>query len=453
METQSEDKSVRVPVRDMPVEEDLWQRYKAERGVWTEPMLAALEGGMKERKWYSLSDKVCADSTLELAWAKVLDNAGACGVDGITVERFAKDIQSRQPVVKRHLSEGTYQPKPVKRVWIPKPGSAEKRPLGIPTVVDRIVQTALKMVIEPIFESCFHPQSYGFRPGRGCKDGLREVWRLLKGGHEHVVEIDIRKFFDNISQDRLMKLVQERIADKKVLRLIKVFLEQGVMEGTELMKSETGTPQGGVISPLLANIYLDPLDWKMSEAGFKMVRYADDMVVMCRTAEEAQIALETISGWMEGNGLALNEEKSHVIDMTQHNSHFDFLGYRFKQTNNGLRKYPRPKSIQKLRQTIKPLTRRNSGKSLEEICQIITPILRGWYGYFKQAGRSDLQTIDSWVRGRLRGILRKRRGGRGRGRGSDHQRWPNRYFTELGLFSLKSAFETELASLRNGANC
>ncbi len=247
MNTLNEDKSVRVPAGDSPIEEDLWQRYKAERKVWTKPMLAALEGGMKERKWYSLSDKICAESTLELAWEKVRANAGACGVDGITIEHFGKDSINRLLAVREHLSKGSYQPKPVKRAWIPKPGSTEKRPLGIPTVADRIVQAALTMVIEPIFESRFHPQSYGFRPGRGCKDGLREVWRLLKSGHEHVVEIDIRKFFDNIPQDKLMKLVQERIADKRILRLIKAFLEQGVMEDAGLIESGEGTLSRPVI--------------------------------------------------------------------------------------------------------------------------------------------------------------------------------------------------------------
>lgn len=452
-EAQHEAPSARVPARDRPAEEDLWQRYKAERGVWTEPMLAALERGMKENKWYSLSDKVCADRTLELAWAKVRANAGGCGVDGITVGHFAKDIHIRRLVVKQHLSEGTYQPKPVKRVWIPKPGSAEKRPLGIPTVADRIVQTALRMVIEPIFECRFHPRSYGFRPGRGCKDGLREVWQLLRSGHTHVVEIDIRKFFDNIPQGKLMELVQEHIADKKVLRYIKAFLEQGVIEESGYVETGEGTPQGGVISPLLANIYLNPLDWKMSEAGFKMVRYADDMVVMCRTAQEAQAALAMIREWMTGAGLALNDEKSGVVDMNQPNSHFDFLGYRFKQTKRGLNRYVRPKSMQKLRQSIKPRTRRNSGKSLEEVCRIINPILRGWYGYFRHAHRSDLERVDSWMRGRLRSILRKRRNLKGRARGADHQRWPNRYFTELGLFNLGDALDAELASLRNGAKC
>jgi RNA-directed DNA polymerase len=220
-------------------------------------MLVALERGVKGNQWFSLIDKVFRDRTLELAWAKVHSNAGACGVDGITVERFAKDSHARLLAVKEHLERGSYQPKPVKRVWIPKLGSPEKRALGIPTVRDRVVQCALRMVVEPIFEREFAPQSYGFRPGRSCRDALRRVDELLQSGHGHVVEIDIKGYFDAIPHERLMARVGERIADGRVLGLIEAFLQAGVMEGMEGWETETGTPQGGVISPLLANIYLN----------------------------------------------------------------------------------------------------------------------------------------------------------------------------------------------------
>ena len=225
-----EEPSTEVPARDKQVEEDLWQRRGAERGVWTEPMLAALERGLKGNKWFSLIDKVWSEGTLELAWEKVKSNAGACGVDGITIGRFAKDSQSRLLAVKEHLKRGTYQPKPVKRVWITKPGSTEKRPLGIPTVTDRVVQAALRMVIEPIFESRFAEGSHGFRPGRGCKDALRQVEGLLRAGHLHVVDVDIKGYFDTIPHERLMALVRERLADGRVLGLIEGFLKQEVME-------------------------------------------------------------------------------------------------------------------------------------------------------------------------------------------------------------------------------
>ena len=449
-----EETSVPVPARDKQTEEDLWQRHKAERRVWSEPMLAALGRGLEGTKWFSLIDKVWSERTLGLAWEKVKSNAGACGVDGITIGRFAKDSQNRLLAVKEQLKRGTYQPKPVKRVWIDKPGSAEKRPLGIPTVTDRVVQAAARMVIEPIFENRFHLHSYGFRPGRGCKDALRRVGELLEAEHTHIVEVDIKGYFDTIPHERLMGLVRERIADGRVLGLIEGFLKQGVMEETHWQEAKgEGTPQGGVISPLLANIYLDPLDWLMAGSGFEMVRYADDMVVMCRTEEEAAAALSKLKEWMEGAGLTLHPEKTRVVDMNLADSYIDFLGYRFKRSKRGqIMRLVRPKSERKLRETIKPKTRRTNGKSMEAIVAELNRTLKGWYGYFKQAKASQLGEIDGWIRMRLRSILRKRRGRKGRGRGSDHQRWPNRYFTELGLFCLLEARNSEIASLRKGAN-
>jgi len=457
-----EESSASVPERDKQAEEDLWQRHKAERGVWSEPMLVALERGLQGKKWFSLIDKITRPDVLQLAWEKVRGNAGACGVDGITIGRFEKDSQRRLLAVNEHLSKGSYQPKPVKRVWIEKPGSAEKRPLGIPTVTDRVVQAAVKMVIEPIFESRFAKHSYGFRPGRGCKDALRRVDELLKAENTHVVDVDIKGYFDAIPHDRLMALVREHIADGRVLGLIEGFLKQGVMEGVELAKTmedmpeepSEGTPQGGVISPLLANIYLDPLDWLMGGLGFEMVRYADDMVVLCRSEEEAVAALEKLREWMDGAGLTLHPDKTRTVDMGLANSHFDFLGYRFKRNRRGrLMRLVRPKSLRKLRESIKPRTRRNNGTSMEAIVADLNRTLPGWFGYFKHAKASDLGKIDGWIRMRLRSILRKRCGSEGRGRGIDHHRWSNRYFTKLGLFCLQEARESESTSLRNGVNC
>ena len=448
-----EEPSVSVPDRDKQAEEDLWQRHQAERGVWSEPMLVALERGLKGNKWFSLIDKVWSERTLELAWEKVKSNAGACGVDGITIGRFAKDSQNRLLAVNEQLKLGAYQPKPVKRVWINKPGSAEKRPLGIPTITDRVVQAAVRMVIEPIFENRFARHSYGFRPGRGCKDALRRVEELLDAGNTHVVDVDIKGYFDTIPHDRLLSLVRERIADGRVLGLIEGFLKQGVIEGTDWQEAKEGTPQGGVISPLLANIYLDPLDWLMAGSGFEMVRYADDMVVLCRNHEQAMAALHKLREWMAETGLTLHPDKTRTVDMGLADSHFDFLGYRFKRSRRGrLIKLVRPKSLRKLRESIKPRTRRNNGKSMEAIVADINRTLKGWFAYFKHIHRSELEEIDQWTRMRLRSILRKRRGGMGRGRGQDHHRWPNRYFTGLGLFCLLDAKVLETASLHNGAN-
>lgn len=236
--------------------------------------------------------------------------------------------------------------------------------------------------------------------------------------------------------------------------MIEAFLQAGVMEGTERWKAETGTPQGGVISPLLANIYLNPLDWLIERAGLEMVRYADDMIVLCREPEKAGQALETIRRWMGEAGLEVNAEKTRVIDMSGKGSHFDFLGYRFWRGKSGkMRRFVRPKSKKKLRERIKPLTRRINGRSLEAIIAVVNPILIGWYGYFKHVSAEALRETDGWVRGRLRAILRTRRGGQGRARGKDHQRWGNGYFVALGLFSLERARATELASLRGGVTC
>jgi len=414
-------------------------------------MLKALDEGVRGNKWFSLIDKVASDRTLGIAWGKVQSNAGACGVDGTTVRHFARDSQKRLLAVREQISEGRYQPRPVRRVHIPKAGSSETRPLGIPTVTDRVVQTAIKMVIEPIFESKFSPASYGFRPGRGCKDALREAERLLCEGGCHVVDVDIRGYFDNIPHEALMRLVEKHVADSKVLGMIEGFLKGGVLEDGAVTEAVTGSPQGGIISPLLANIYLDPLDWLLAGLGLSAVRYADDIVVLAKDAEQAQSALETVGGWMAEAGLQLHPEKTRVVDMTEAGAHFDFLGYRFQRSRDGnVLRLVRPKSKQSLRAKLKTPTKRCNAESLSAIIAGINPVLEGWFGYFKQAKPSELSAMDGWLRMRLRSILRKRRKGEGRGRGSDHHRWPNRYFEKLGLFSLERARE-EILSLHRGA--
>jgi RNA-directed DNA polymerase len=459
--TPYEEPCPKVPMGDKQGQEDLRSRrrdYGAKRGVWSEKMLAALQNGVKGKVWYSLMDKVHREATLGQAWEQVKSNAGACGVDGMSVGRFDKDSHHRLLAVKELLKEGRYEPKPVKRVWIPKAGSAQGRPLGIPTVLDRVVQTALKMAIEPIFEREFAPHSYGFRPGRSCKDALRRVNELLQSGLVHVVDVDIKGYFDSIPHERLMGLVRERIADGRVLGLIKSFLKAGVMETmgeTPSKAQEEGTPQGGVISPVLANVYLNPLDWLMSQAGVEMVRYADDMVMLCRDEAAATQALQTLREWTSQAGLELHPLKTKVVNMGQARAYFDFLGYRFRRTNaaRSIRRFIRIKSLKSIKARIKPLTRRANGRSLEAIILLIRPILQGEYEYFKHVCKDALRELDGWVRGRLRAILRKRCGKRGRGRGRDHQVWPNSYFAKLGLLSLEQAREQENANLRKRVNC
>jgi RNA-directed DNA polymerase len=337
--------------------------------------------------------------------------------------------------LKEQLRTASYQPLPVKRVWIPKPGTNEKRPLGIPTVRDRIVQTALRMVIEPIFEHRFAEHSYGFRPGRGCKDALRRVQTLLDEGSTWIVDADLKACFDTIPKDRLMSRVEERIADSRLLTLIRSYLDQGVMEELTMHEpTERGTPQGAVISPLLANIYLDPLDHHLAACGVEMVRYADDFVLLCRSEDEAKTALARVQTWMAENGLTLHPEKTRIVDAAQPGG-FDFLGYHFERG----RKWPRRKALDRFKDKVRKLTPRKSGESMEETVGKLNDMLRGWFGYFKHSSRTGFTGLDGYIRGRLRSILRKRVGRRGRGRGKDHQRWRNHYFDELGLFSLKRA--------------
>lgn len=449
LNTPKETKPTRVPARDKQAGETNAAQTPvrvagAEPGVWTERMLTALARGVKGNQWFSLIDKVYADRTLELAWAKVESNAGGSGVDNITVARFAKDCPRGLFDLKEQLRTASYQPLPVKRVWIPKPGTNEQRPLGIPTVRDRIVQTALRMVIEPIFEHRFAEHSYGFRPGRGCKDALRRVQTLLDEGNTWIVDADLKAYFDTIPKDRLMSRVAERIADSRVLTLIRSYLDQGVLEElTWHEPTERGTPQGAVISPLLANIYLDPLDHLLAACGVQMVRYADDFVLLCRSEEEAKAALARVQTWVAENGLTLHPEKTRLVDATQPGG-FDFLGYHFER---GYR-WPRRKAMDRLKDKVRELTPRTSGESLEATITRLNDMLRGWFGYFKHSYRTTFPGVDSYVRGRLRSILRKRAGKRGRSRGADHQTWRNHYFTELGLFSVTQAHASACRSPR-----
>jgi RNA-directed DNA polymerase len=411
-------------------------------------MLTALEQGVKGGKWFSLIDKVWHPANLEAAWHAVRANGGAGGVDHQTVARFGRHVDQELASLGKALREGRYCPYGVRRVYIPKPGSAEKRPLGIPTVRDRVVQAALRQALEPIFEALFAPTSYGFRPGRGCKDALREVVRLLDAGTLFVVDVDIRKYFDTIPHEPLMARVEEHIADGRVLTLIRQFLTQGVMDQGQVLEPEAGTPQGGVISPLLANVYLNPLDHLLLRAGHAALRYADDMVILCRTRAEAEAALDLLRQWLTAAGLELHPEKTRIVEMTAPGAFFDFLGYRFKRTPRRIVHFPRPKSEAKLRDTLRPLTRRTNGHSLPEIIRRVNPVLRGWFGYFRHSLANVFPRLDGWVRMRLRSIQRKRHRRRGRGRGLDHQRWPDAFFADLGLFSLAAAHAAACQSAR-----
>ncbi|MFQ5749957.1 MAG: group II intron reverse transcriptase/maturase, partial [Planctomycetota bacterium] len=299
-------------------------------------MLTALEEGVKGGKWFSLIDKVYAKGNLRRAFQCVKENKGAAGVDHQTIEMFEHHLEENLEYLAEALREGTYCPQSIRRVWIPKPGGSEKRPLGIPTVRDRVVQTALRNALEAIFERDFAERSYGFRPGRGCKDALRRVDALLKAGYTHVVDADLRSYFDTIPRPQLLERIGEKVSDGRVLDLVTAYLEQDVMEAMGRWTPERGTPQGAVISPLLSNIYLNPLDHLMAGQGFEMVRYADDFVIPCRSREEAGRALEAVRAWTAQAGLALHPDKTRIVDATQKGG-FDFLGYHFEQG----RRWPR----------------------------------------------------------------------------------------------------------------
>ena len=407
-----------------------------EASVWTERMVSALENGVKGGRWYSLMDKVYAPATLEAAWAKVRANRGAAGVDGVSIERFAARSELYLAELATALREGTYRPQPVKRVDIPK-GDGRTRPLGIPVVKDRIVQTAVKLVIEPIFEVTFRAESYGFRPGRGCKDALREVDALIKDGFTWVVDADLKGYFDSIPFEPMVARVEERISDGRILGLIRGWLGQDILRDMERWTPTTGTPQGAVVSPLMANIYLHPLDELMAAEGHRMVRYADDFVVLCRTREEAEAALAVIRRWVAENGLELNQDKTHLGDCRQWGQGFEFLGYRFEAG----RKWVRKKSLKRLRDGIRARTRRSGGQSLARVIAALNPMLKGWFAYFKHAHPNIFVRIDQFTRRRLRTLLREqdKRPGFGHTR-ADHQRWPNVYFARAGLFALHTAW-------------
>lgn len=412
------------------------------RCVWTDRMLAALETGVKGDRWFALIDKVYAERNLLAAFERVASNDGAPGVDHRTVADWSERLPESIGELSSRLKAGTYVPSAIRRVQIPKPGTNEKRPLGIPTVCDRIVQAAVLNVIEPIFERDFAEQSYGFRPGRGCKDALRRVKELIGRGGYYVVDADLKGYFDTIPHDRLMGRLREEIADGRLLSLIESFLKAPIQDGPCWKVPTESTPQGAVLSPLLSNIYLSPLDHLMAESGFEMVRYADDFVILCRTSAEADRALELVQAWVSENGLTLHPTKTKVVDVRTDG--FDFLGYHFRDH----RQWPRQKSQQKLKGTLRRKTRRTSGRSLDSIIADVNRTLAGWFEYFKHSRPWIFGQLDGWLRGRLRSILRRRQGRRGRARGKDCQRWSNDFFARHGLFSLKAAYALAVQSSR-----
>lgn len=406
--------------------------------VWTNSMLATLEHHrVRGGKWHSLIDKVYKPENLYSAYREVAANRGAPGIDHVTIEDFTAGLKRNITKLQDQLHTGHYRPQAIKRVNIPKPGTNETRPLGIPTVRDRVVQAALRHVLEPILEKQFAEHSYGFRPDRGCKDALRRVDQLIRTGYKYTVDIDLKSYFDTIPHDALLQELRQYVADGQVISLVQKFLQADVFDGLQHWTPTQGAPQGAIISPLLSNLYLNELDHQMASARYEMTRYADDVVIQCKTREEAETALALVQQWAAQRGLTLHPTKTRIVHVDEEG--FEFLGYRFIRH----RRFPRKKSMDKFKDAIRSKTKRTSGRSLQAIIADVNRTLRGWFEYFKHSWRSTFPDIDAWIRGRLRSILRKRHGRDGRARGLDHQRYPNRLFAELGLFSLAAAHVRE----------
>ncbi|MFS0724233.1 group II intron reverse transcriptase/maturase [Paenibacillus sp. 1P07SE] len=360
------------------------------------------EGGRaRERRWYSLIDKVWAKPNLKEAFKEVKRNRGAAGIDRMTIQAFESELENHLEVLQQTLKNKTYRPKPVRRVYIPK-ADGTQRPLGIPTVGDRVAQAAAKRILEPIFEARFMDCSYGFRPGRSAHMALAQIRKDLSDGYRYVIDADLKSYFDTIPHEKLIERVQETVVDGSVLNLLRKFLQAGVMDGGSFHLNEQGTPQGGVISPLLANIYLHPLDQTMTERGHRLTRYADDFVICCRTQKGAERVLRSVVRLLERElGLTIHPEKTKIVNNTKES--FEFLGHVFR---SGKWMRPSDKAMTKFKTRVKEITRRNQTVDVEQLVKKkLNPYLRGWGNYFGTGDvKGQFRVFDSWIRRRLRSV-------------------------------------------------
>jgi len=365
------------------------------------------------RKVHSLVDKVYRMKNLELAWQKVRQNGGAGGIDGESIEAFEGNLTENLNTLHEELKADTYQPQPVRQKMIPNPGQPGKeRPLGIPRIYDRVCQQALTNQLEPIFEPVFDDANFGYRKKRSAKDALRKVWRELKEGRAWIVDADLKDFFGSVDHEKLMSLVSQRIADGRVLSIIESILKAGCYAEGERLPTEHGTPQGGVVSPLLSNILLTPFDCEMRRKGYRLTRYADDWVVTCKTRSEAQAALTSAERILEKLGIILHAEKTRIVHVGYG---FEFLGFKIKKgrrsslklppekirsgvVSGSLYAYPREKSIRHFKEQIRTRTRRKAPVKTQQLIDDLNPVIRGWGNYYCRSHvRKLFNRLDRWI--------------------------------------------------------
>lgn len=360
-------------------------------------------------------DKVYHPTNLNMAWEKVRSNKGAGGIDNETIITFEAKKETELQELGTALRNGEYEPFPVKRTYIDKPGKkGEKRPLGIPTIIDRVCQQALKNRLEPIMEQFFNDYSFGYRPGRSQHMAMRKIWKDINDGNDWIVDGDLRDYFGTVNHELLISLIARKVSDGKVLRLIRQMLEAGYVEKGKIFPTNSGTPQGSVISPLLSNVYLTPFDNIMTGAGYRLTRFADDWLIVCKTRQDAEKALNLAKRTLERLGLKIHPEKTRITNIKWG---FEFLGYKIKE-GKGLRlnkakiksninaknlyAYPKDKSIKKFKETIRERTKRRIPLTMKELIDSINPVIRGWGNYFRKAHvRKIFNMLDRWIVRRL----------------------------------------------------
>ena len=367
------------------------------------------------RKVHSLEDKVYRRKNLEMAWERVKANRGSGGEDGQSLRTFEAKLDQQLDRLQRELMQDAYRPQPVRQVPIPKEGKpGEYRMLGVPTIYDRVCQQALLNRLEPIFEPVFDEANFGYRRGRSTHDALRKVWKEIQGGRQWIVDADLKDFFGSVEHDKLLALVAQRIADGPVLRLIEAMLKAGSYGKGRLFATERGTPQGGVVSPVLSNILLTPFDWEMRQRGYQLTRFADDWVVTCQSAAEARAAVAAARKILSTLGVQLHPQKTRIVHV-EHG--FEFLGYKIKQgkqlrlppgkirstaRSGALYAYPKEKSIRRFMDRVRERTKRRVPLSTAELIQGLNPLLRGWGHYYKRAHvRLLFNRLDRWIVRRL----------------------------------------------------